>query len=108
MQAVKFFKNYKQSQRYSGVVVLLILLLLLLQYKIFIGKNNLFAVLMLQHKISSQTKVLEQLKGKNNKLALKIDFLKHNPLAYEEQARYELGMQKANEVYYQVVMPPVR
>jgi len=98
-------KNFLNSLGFYLLIGVLAISIFWLQYKLFFGKNNVFKLISLEQQISDKREELYELKYRNHKLAMKVDFLKITPNAYEEQARYELGMKKPNESYYQVVVP---
>lgn len=98
-------KSFLNSLKFYLFIFTLVAIVVSLQYKLFFGKNNVLAIIDLQKQISQKREELFELQYRNHKLAMKVDFLKQTPKAYEEQARYELGMQKPNETYYQVFVP---
>lgn len=98
-------KSFLNSLKFYLFIIALIITAVSLQYKLLFGKNNVFTILDLQRQIIEKREQLFALTYRNHKLAMKVDFLKQTPNAYEEQARYELGMQKPNETYYQVFVP---
>lgn len=83
--------------------LILIASLVVLQHKLWLGDGNLFQLMAIE-------KVLTEHENENNKLAMNnkaleadIKELKTGDQALEEQARYELGMIKENELFYQFV-----
>lgn len=86
-----------------GFFIALVLVLLAIQAKLWFGDGNVYQWLSLSQKIEAQEAQNDKL-GKRN-LALEADIaeLKSGDQALEEQARYELGMVRDNEVYYQFV-----
>ena len=87
------------------LVVALIVIISLLEYRFWIGSDNILQVVALKQKILVQEKELNNLKNINQHLSLKINNMKKYPGVIEEQARYELGMVKRGEKYYQVIEP---
>ncbi len=83
----------------------LILILVLLQCRFWIGSDSYLKVRKLKNTLAIQQEELIALEGRNQQLNAKIENLKQYPNAIEEQARYELGMVKQGEQYYQVVEP---
>ena len=81
----------------------LILTLVGLQYKLWVGDDSLFEWLHLEKKLEKQTKKNEALVGRNRAVEADIIELKSGEQALEERARYELGMVKEGELYYQFV-----
>lgn len=87
------------------LLVSLILILVLLQCRFWFGADSYLKVRNLKKTLSEQQEELIVLESRNQQLLAKIEDLKQYPAAIEEQARYELGMVKQGEQYYQVVEP---
>ncbi|OGV52236.1 MAG: cell division protein FtsB [Legionellales bacterium RIFCSPHIGHO2_12_FULL_42_9] len=85
------------------IFLILVLTLIGLQYKLWLGDGSVRQWRQLEQKTTVQTEENEQLLARNQALAADILELKRGDQALEEQARYELGMVKDDEVYYQVV-----
>lgn len=83
--------------------IFLILILLGLQYKLWFGEGNVFHWTQLEQKLALQKETNHKLAARNRALEADIDELKSGDQALEEQARYDLGMVKQGEVYYQFV-----
>ena len=83
----------------------LILILVLLQCRFWVGADSYLKVRKLKKTLAEQQAELIVLENRNQQLIAKIENLKQYPAAIEEQARYELGMIKQGEKYYQVVEP---
>ena len=83
--------------------LVLVLTLIGLQYKLWLGEGSVRQWRQLEQKTKAQTDVNEKLLARNQALDADIMELKRGDQALEEQARYELGMVKDDEVYYQVV-----
>jgi cell division protein FtsB len=89
----------------KGSSVILLVILTTLAYRFWFGPDSLVQVAKLRRTIKSQDLELATLKQRNQLIIDQINNLKASPLAIEEQARYELGMVKRGEKYYQVVEP---
>lgn len=74
-----------------------------LQYKLWLGEGSIHQWRQLDQKIAEQAQENEQLTSRNKAVEADILELKKGDQALEEQARYELGMVKNDEVYYQFV-----
>ena len=85
--------------------IILIIGILLLQPRLWHGNGSIMEVLRLKKSIQQQQDELDGLKQRNNQLFDQIKYIKTNPEAIEEHARFKLGMIKKDETYYQVVMP---
>jgi cell division protein FtsB len=81
-------------------------LILLLQYPLWLGKGSWLRVWELERRISDQRQANGALIERNNQLAAEVKDLKTGYEALEARARYELGMIKGNEIFYQVMDPP--
>lgn len=89
-----------------GPVWFLVALLLLLQYPLWLGKGNWFRVWELRDQIEAQRLANVTLAGRNARLLAEVEDLKTGYDAIEERARYELGMIKQDEVFFQVKETP--
>lgn len=88
-----------------GLGLLLALLILLLQYPLWLGKGSWLKVWELERQVEQQKTANEALAMRNAKLAAEVNDLKQGFDAIEERARFELGMIKRNEVFFQVMEP---
>lgn len=86
-----------------SIVIFLVLALIGLQYKLWLGEGSVFQWVHLEKKLAVQEQ--ENKKNAARNLAIEADImeLKSGDQALEEQARYELGMIKEGEIYYQCV-----
>ena len=87
------------------LTVVLFIVFSLLGYRFWFGNDSISQVAKLNKSLELQQNELAELKKRNQVIAAKINNIKTNPAAIEEQARYELGMIKQGEKYYQVVEP---
>ena len=85
------------------IMILLILALIGLQYKLWIGDGSISQWAQIEHRRVEQADENKKLMARNHVIAADIAELKSGDQALEEQARYELGMVKNGEVYYQFV-----
>ncbi len=85
------------------VSVILLLVLAGLQYKLWLGEGSILQRQELEKKIAMQKKNNELLISRNRAIEEDIVELKGGDQALEEQARYELGMVKKDEQYFQFV-----
>jgi cell division protein FtsB len=95
-----------ELMRTRPVVILamvLVLLLLFLQYRLWFESGGIPDMWRLQEKLALQEKENEQLKADNDELLLHVQRLQNSQDAVESHARYELGMIKKDEKFYQVV-----
>lgn len=85
------------------IYIILIITLILLQHKLWLGDGNLIQWVNLENKLADHREENNKLAARNKALEANIKELKIGEQALEEEARYELGMIKENEVYYQFV-----
>lgn len=84
-------------------IAALVVLFVLLQFKLWIGEGGMKDVWALDSAIATQAEKNAQLKERNQTLSAEVDDLKQGLEAVEERARYDLGMIKQGETFYQVV-----
>ena len=78
-------------------------LILLLQYPLWFGKGGWLRAWDLDRQVNAQKKANDGLKRRNAGLEAEVKDLKNGLEAIEERARFELGMVKDNEVFFQVL-----
>ncbi len=78
-------------------------LMLLLQYPLWLGKGGWMRAWDLERQVDAQTKTNDGLKRRNAGLEAEVKDLKNGLEAIEERARFELGMVKDNEVFFQIL-----
>ncbi len=84
------------------IVVFLAVALLGLQCKLWIGDGSIAQWLILEKKVADQEENNKKFAARNRAIEADIAELKSGDQALEEQARFELGMIKEGETYYQV------
>jgi cell division protein FtsB len=85
------------------VMICLVVMLLGLQYKLWIGEDSLLRWVQLDKKLDAQLEENKRLLARNQAIESDIVELKSGDQALEERARYDLGMVKQDETYYQFV-----
>jgi cell division protein FtsB len=85
------------------LIIFLIIALLGLQYKLWVGDGSVAQWLSLEKKLALQNEENSQQMARNRAIEADIRELKSGDQALEEQARFELGMVKDGEMYYQFV-----
>jgi cell division protein FtsB len=83
----------------AGVLVALIVAI---QYPLWLGKGGWTRVWDVDRQVAAQGVKNERLELRNTALAAEVKDLKQGSDAIEERARYELGMVKSDEVFFQV------
>jgi cell division protein FtsB len=87
----------------KAIIAALAILFVLLQFKLWFGEGSMKDVWALDAAIAAQSQKNAQLKERNQTLAAEVNDLKQGLEAVEERARYDLGMIKQGETFYQVV-----
>ncbi|CAM2968043.1 cell division protein FtsB [Legionella worsleiensis] len=85
------------------ILIILIIALVILQHKLWLGDGNVIEWINLEKKLEDHQHENQKLAARNRALEADIKELKRGEQALEEQARYELGMIKEHETYYQFV-----
>jgi cell division protein FtsB len=83
----------------------LVAIVLALQYPLWIGKGSWLRVWELDRSLTHQRDHNARLKARNESLDAEVRDLKQGLEAVEERARFELGMIRKDEIFYQVVSP---
>ena len=78
-------------------------LLILIQYPLWLGKGGWMRVWELDRQAAERREQNLKLQARNQALDADVRDLKNGTDAIEERARYELGMVKPNEVFFQIV-----
>jgi cell division protein FtsB len=78
-------------------------LLVLIQYPLWLGKGGWLRVWALDGRVAAEQAKNVRLETRNAGLDAEVRDLKQGLEAIEERARYELGMIKRDEVFFQVV-----
>jgi cell division protein FtsB len=76
---------------------------LLLQYPLWLGKGGWLRVWSLDQQVQEQKEANARLSRRNGALDAEVRDLKQGFEAIEERARYELGLIKQDEIFFQVV-----
>jgi cell division protein FtsB len=78
-------------------------LIVLVQVPLWLGKGGWLRVWEVDRQLDAQRAKNEQLQARNQALDAEVRDLKQGLDALEERARYELGMIKSDEVFFQIV-----
>lgn len=87
----------------KAIIATLAILFVLLQFKLWFGEGGMQDVWALDDAIATQAAENAQLKDRNQTLMAEVNDLKQGLEAIEERARYDLGMIKKGETFYQIV-----
>ncbi len=77
--------------------------IVLLQYPLWLGKGGWLRVWSLDQQVQEERDANARLRQRNVALDAEVRDLKQGSDAIEERARYELGMIKQDEIFFQVV-----
>ena len=80
-------------------------MIVLLQYPLWLGKGSWLRVWDLDRQLAEQKLANQALAARNSQLAAEVNDLKTGYGAIEARARYELGMIKKDEIFFQVMEP---
>ena len=80
-------------------------LIVLIQVPLWVGKGGWLRVWHVENELSNQKIKNSRLEVRNAGLAAEVRDLKQGTEAIEERARYELGMIRGDEVFFQIVEP---
>jgi len=86
----------------AGVLTALIVLI---QYPLWLGKGGWMRVAEVDRQLSQQVDRNRLLEQRNGGLAAEVTDLKTGSEAIEERARYELGMVRGDEIFFQYADP---
>ena len=81
-------------------------LILLMQYPLWLGKGGWLRVATLEQQLRAQKEANAALAERNRILLAEVRDLKEGFEAIEERARYEFGMIKQDEIFYQIIPAP--
>src|SRR5215208_3885524 len=85
------------------LAIVLASLILLIQYPLWLGKGGWLRAWHVEQDLANEKSRNERLEARNAGLAAEVRDLKQGTEAIEERARYELGMVRGDEVFYQIV-----
>ena len=83
-------------------------LVVLIQYPLWLGKGGWLRVWDVDRQLAGQRAKNEMLQVRNDALDAEVRDLKQGYEAIEERARFELGMVRKDEVFFQIVDPTPR
>ena len=85
------------------LTVILAALIVLLQYPLWLGKGGWLRVREIDRQVTAQKDGNARLRVRNDALDAEVRDLKQGYDAVEERARYELGMIRQDEIFFQVM-----
>lgn len=87
------------------LAVVLAALLVAIQYPLWLGKGGWVRVWEIDRQLAAQKGKNAELAARNAALDAEVRDLKEGLDAIEERARYELGMVRQDEIFFQIVKP---
>ncbi|MCC6211008.1 MAG: cell division protein FtsB [Burkholderiales bacterium] len=85
-----------------ALAAILVGLILAIQVPLWLGKGGWLRVWDVDQQLAAQNAKNARLEVRNDALAAEVKDLKQGSEAIEERARYELGLVKGDEVFFQV------
>ncbi len=85
---------------------ILVALIIAIQYPLWLGKGGWLRVSEVDRKLAAQRETNEGLERRNDALGAEVRDLKQGFDAVEERARFELGLVKQDEVFFQIIEAP--
>ena len=83
-------------------------LIVLIQYPLWLGKGSWLRAWEVERQVSAQKEKNTQLETRNAALEAEVRDLKQGTEAIEERARYELGMVRRDELFFQIAEKPAK
>ena len=77
-------------------------LILLIQYPLWLGKGSWARAWQVEQDLNRQIQSNHKLEARNAGLAAEVNDLKTGSEAIEERARFELGLVKSDEIFFQI------
>ena len=85
------------------VLTVFVVMLMLLQYALWSGKQNVIDLYRLNRQVDDVRHENHEFQGRNDQLHEDVIDIKSQLGAIESQARFDLGLIKPGETYYQIV-----
>lgn len=86
--------------------IVLAALIVLIQYPLWLGKGGWLHVWKMDRQVAMQKDANAKIRARNDALEAEVHDLKHGDEAIEERARYDLGMIRQDEIFFQIVEKP--
>ncbi|MCL7419285.1 MAG: cell division protein FtsB [Methylobacter sp.] len=87
----------------KNLIIIIILLIVHLQYRLWFGDGSIREIQAYQQRLDDLKERVEEKKVRNEALYAEVLDLRRGQAAIEERARYELGMIKEDETFFQVL-----
>ncbi|MHB8666153.1 MAG: cell division protein FtsB [Burkholderiales bacterium] len=86
--------------------IVFVALIVLLQYPLWLGKGGWLHVWEMDRQVNAQKDANAKMRMRNDALDAEVRDLKQGYDAIEERARYELGMIKQDEIFFEILDRP--
>ena len=86
--------------------IVLATLIVLIQYPLWLGKGGWLHVWQVDRQVKAQKDANAQMRERNDALDAEVRDLKQGYSAIEERARYDLGMIRQDEIFFEIVEKP--
>ncbi|MFW5442745.1 MAG: cell division protein FtsB [Methylococcaceae bacterium] len=96
-------ENEKKMVLFKVLIVILFLFIILLQYRLWFGDGSVQLVQEYRQRLDVLKNEAQEKRERNDDLYAEVLDLRKGEEAIEERARYELGMIKENETFFQVI-----
>lgn len=95
--------THDEGTRIKILIAIIFLLIVHLQYRLWWGDASIFQIQEYQQRLDNLKKIAREKKERNEALYAEVLDMRKGQEAIEERARYELGMIKENETFFQVI-----
>ena len=85
------------------ILAVFVVLFIVLQYSLWVGKQNVIDLYRLNRQVDDVRIENHELQDRNDRLHVDVIDIKSRLGAIESQARFDLGLIKSGETYYQIV-----
>jgi cell division protein FtsB len=92
-----------EGEPIKSLIVIIILLIIHLQYRLWYGDGGIREIHAHQQRLDELKEQVEEKKARNEALYAEVLDLRKGQAAIEERARYELGMIREDETFFQVL-----
>ena len=95
--------THDEGNRIKILIAIIILLIIHLQYRLWWEDASIFQIREYQQRLDRLNEIAREKRERNDALYAEVLDLRKGQEAIEERARYELGMVKENETFFQVI-----
>nr|WP_324615334.1 septum formation initiator family protein [Methylomonas albis] len=95
--------SHRSRVAIKTLIAIIILLIVHFQYRLWLGDASVSQISDYRERLETLTKEAQEKKERNDSLYAEVLDLRRGLETIEERARYELGMIKENETFFQVL-----